>query len=505
MHNLSVKKGFALILPCLVFITMQVVFQSSQLHSILNLESLALFSVLVFVGVWAGVLLEFKNRMVSSIVIGALFSIFLNFIVSIEYSEIRMRHSVPFYFLIGFSIHWFMGGKLLVIISSGLIAVLLSTLLLPSEKPWKENTFKLAKTVLPSNYRSPILHIILDGHLGLAAFPRQIEGVERLKKRIEGIYKQYGFKVYSHAFSRHNYTQNSIPEILNLKEIKIDKSYIKTDPKRGFVLKKSAVFEQYRKHGYELNVFQTDVMDFCSLGYFSYCLTAPYRNLAWLSKSGFDFSTKFFVLASAFLNQSNLFRWFERYVLARWNIAAHPKSFPPVNMVEMFKRISRSTDLIKPGTVSLAHVLLPHEPYALDELCNLRPISEWYPQNLIKDQESYFAQMNCTYTLLEELFESIRNNQSAKDAIIIVHGDHGSRIAHKEKYAKLYTYSTLFAVRHPNLPANVLSDEESTTTLFSKHVLEYLGLNDGKKFRNNSIMKIKEAGGELVEDSALKF
>ena len=75
----------------------------------------------------------------------------------------------------------------------------------------------------------------------------------------------------------------------------VDKSYIKTDPKRGFVLKKSAVFEQYRKHGYELNVFQTDVMDFCSLGYFSYCLTAPYRNLAWLSKSGFDFSTKFFV------------------------------------------------------------------------------------------------------------------------------------------------------------------------------------------------------------------
>ena len=78
-----------------------------------------------------------------------------------------------------------MGGKLLVIISSGLIAVLLSTLLLPSEKPWKENTFKLAKIVLPSNYRSPILHIILDGHLGLAAFPRQIEGVERLKKELE--------------------------------------------------------------------------------------------------------------------------------------------------------------------------------------------------------------------------------------------------------------------------------------------------------------------------------
>ena len=292
-------------------------------------------------------------------------------------------------------------------------------------------------------------------------------------------------------------------------EIKIDKSYIKTDPKFGFILKKSTVFEWYRKHGYDLNVFQTDIMDFCSLGYISYCLSAPYRNLFWLSQSNYDLRQKLFVLTSAFLNHSTLWRWIEGAVLIKWGVAKHsvtlPKFFPPVNMVEMVKRVSKSVDLIKPGAVLFAHILLPHEPPALDDLCNLRPPNEWFPNKIEHDQEYYFAQMNCTYTLLEELFDSIKENPQAKNAIVVVHGDHGSRIAVNAQSERLFTYSTLFAVRHPNTSHGIYRDEDSITTLFSKHVLEYLGLNEGKTFRNNSIMGFRGVGSQLVEEGPLKF
>jgi hypothetical protein len=122
-------------------------------------------------------------------------------------------------------------------------------------------------------------------------------------------------------------------------------------------------------------------------------------------------------------------------------------------------------------------LLLPHYPYAFDETCHTRPPTEWrtrtnghdadVPAGSNNTRESravryglYAQQLVCLQGKLAELMDAIPDALQS-DAIVLVQGDHGSRISLVEAEADRTRslapsdyadhFSALFAVRAPGL------------------------------------------------------
>ena len=120
--------------------------------------------------------------------------------------------------------------------------------------------------------------------------------------------------------------------------------------------------------------------------------------------------------------------------------------------------------------------MMPHYPYVYNANCELRQPQEWLERvdgdaplgvaNTVDSRAAryarYFEQASCVLKKLEGLMAAIPPSLR-RDAIVIIQGDHGSRLSLIEPelpggsrmsaadYAD--SYSTLFAVRSPDLEA----------------------------------------------------
>ena len=132
------------------------------------------------------------------------------------------------------------------------------------------------------------------------------------------------------------------------------------------------------------------------------------------------------------------------------------------------------------GTYYYAHVLLPHWPYVFRQDCSVQPAEAWRynvvhefgQKNTLKTRHEryrlYLQQVQCTQRVIARLVDSATANPALKDAIILVHGDHGSRIALADRngldklgYDK-WAYEmdqrgTLLAIRAPHLAIESVS------------------------------------------------
>jgi arylsulfatase A-like enzyme len=89
----------------------------------------------------------------------------------------------------------------------------------------------------------------------------------------------------------------------------------------------------------------------------------------------------------------------------------------------------------------------------------------------------YFAQIRCQQTLLDRLFNAMKEAGVWNDAIVIVHGDHGSRIlqnlAVNKNAARLTpedlrdAFSTLFVIRSARQEAAVMREPQPLQRLLS--------------------------------------
>jgi arylsulfatase A-like enzyme len=130
------------------------------------------------------------------------------------------------------------------------------------------------------------------------------------------------------------------------------------------------------------------------------------------------------------------------------------------------------------GRFFFAHVLLPHDPYAFLHDCSINyEIPLWARHAPAKKEPvqsdevyeirtmKYFEQVDCALNSLGQIFEEMKTNEIFERSIIIVHGDHGSRIGkYPAKYENLDQltptdyrahYSTLFAVKIPGQSGRV--------------------------------------------------
>lgn len=233
------------------------------------------------------------------------------------------------------------------------------------------------------------------------------------------------------------------------------------------IMQENALFTALEALGYRLNVYQTGEIDFCQSNRenLDRCWQYPLPNVRSAVESN-NTSLKITILAKTLLGQSSLLR----ALLADTNwyssveVAVHDPDVFEVLGQDILKRAS--------GNYFFAHALIPHGPFIFQSDCaaqyGLPPaltVDRGKNESLIVGDAYevrnglYFAQIDCALKNLQTLIDIMKNNGSYERAIILLHGDHGSRIGpdvhsfdkqHLLRGEHYRTeFSTLFAVKYP--------------------------------------------------------
>ena len=226
---------------------------------------------------------------------------------------------------------------------------------------------------------------------------------------------------------------------------------------------------------------------------------------------------KTLLIAGSYLKQSTLYKLFlnaeiitakhlRRFDIEFSLFEVEAYSLSTLSSDRQFQRIRDEVPQIVAGDYRLHHLILPHFPYVLRADCSLRDVRDWqnYDSFLAEGFNSaetrrdkyrlYFAQLQCLYLRLETFMQELRANGLLENAVVLLHGDHGSRITvnHPPNTALTLitasdlvdSYATLFAVRAPGLAAGVDRTKMSIQKLFPALIASGFGPSFGSELQS---------------------
>jgi hypothetical protein len=331
-----------------------------------------------------------------------------------------------------------------------------------------------------------IVHLILDEHIGLEGIPTDIPEGEKIKTQLREFYEKYGFTTFGGAYSHYSLTLNSIPNLLNFSSASKASMYI-GEGESPHRLLQNTYFERLSQAGYRLNVWWGHHIDYCSHSQvlIDNCLQIPSHGLKISQSVDLNMLERVQLVFSNYINLSNIYGGARNYYETfRNEINPYGVSLPSATWdrhkvttlpyLVSLEALWRSILDLPEGNVAFAHLLLPHSPYVTNADCTIRTsLQDWKynvlsitPQGIPNTKDSwkahyreYFKQVECVYMKLDELFTRMEHAGIFQNSVIIIHGDHGSRIMKTEPTIEneltLSTqdivdgYSTLFAVKIP--------------------------------------------------------
>jgi hypothetical protein len=341
--------------------------------------------------------------------------------------------------------------------------VLLSAMLgLSAHRPFLRTEGTAAAAATASASAPPrLVHLILDAHGGKPAFDLVDSAAPGTWAAIEGSYVRGGFSVWRGAYSRHYFTVRAVPEILGLGQFN---ARLEAD---GGTAGRLRLFDRMRGAGYRVHVIQNEYEELCADNSVASCTTYDHGSLAQVTRLGFRDRIALLLGSFAALSPTSTHLLKLRDGLSvrlmkmglpvsPWLLDWGAKPTPLTAMAASDALVARVAAM-RPGEAVVAHLLLPHYPYGLDAECGVRPYGTWQLRRsyepLAERRAAYAAQALCSAKMVERVAAA-----AGPQAIIVVHGDHGSRIVMNdpptdpakvtaEQFAS--GYSTLFAVRIP--------------------------------------------------------
>ncbi|NNM59828.1 MAG: hypothetical protein HKM04_08440 [Legionellales bacterium] len=374
----------------------------------------------------------------------------------------------------------------------------------------------------------PYIHIIFDEYMGVDAIPTNIGQGQALQNEIKTLFPAYGFRLFTHAYSRYSRTYDSIPNLLNFTPKSQDGYYFPG----GFskqILTENKDFELISKMGYKIRVYQPDYIDFCHAkgADYSYCYTYPvysfkafyHLNFPWTAR--YPYLLKSYLLSS-FIYQNALYD----YVYTIRPLAAKIKIYLPDYPWDQNQLSSLNTlvaleqlkeDVIQhsnDGSAFFAHILLPHSPYIYDENCQIHsnPM-DWLinydfgpqgntPERRVLRYQLYENQLQCLSKSLKTVLDTWQTTGVMKNAIIIIQGDHSSRLPvisptiENEGVCSWQdfndAYPALFAIKAPFYFAGLDNARYSLTYLFGQ-VSEQISHTQFPIDNNNDFVYLTDA------------
>lgn len=347
------------------------------------------------------------------------------------------------------------------------------------------------------NHLPPIIHVILDEQMSPDAVSGSAELIPEIK-RIEQEYIKRNFNFYTDVRSSSHETQESISDILSLKDKAVNN--VTNADKFSYAVKDNRYYEQLAKAGYDVLTIQSSFLDIC--GDFKRCHTYDFYNtshyaqqtiendlnlrmrLAFLQVH-FYFYTKNSKKAKGI---SNVFLY--RKAMITLGVHAENKRSryaSTLAMISVLDEMNKAVQSAENGKAYIFHLLLPHTPYMLDEACHVRAYRDWVLPNRWSSKKldrseiyrAYWEQSICAHAKVMALVDSAIAKFGQDGFIFIVHGDHGARVTFKdtsgvEKDDSADMTQTYFSVKFPQSIGEKFEKESSLPELFVEHVNQLL-------------------------------
>ena len=331
------------------------------------------------------------------------------------------------------------------------------------------------------------VHLVLDEFLGIEGFDGGIPSQAAIKREIVGLLVENGFRVFGRAYSRHADTKQSLASLFNFVDADKSGATIVTSA-NGATLFRNRYFDDLIKNRYNINVYQSSYLDFCqhNIDVINKCLVYAHSSTTSDVLSPFVLTEKLKIILAASTDLMHLkaqvaaaYMVHAREIAAGLGVALPPLvawrgRTGPIPVLPMFDRLIEDVATARRGDMFFAHLLIPHDPYALDADCALRrPAPAWNlrgsgwreetnsPESRLLNYQDYVEQVRCTMRKVGTLLAVLNANPAAKDAVVIIHGDHGSRICLLEAFTQFQdrfattdfidNYSTLYAAKSPTM------------------------------------------------------
>jgi len=345
-----------------------------------------------------------------------------------------------------------------------------------------------------SNAPPRLIHLVLDEHIGIAGLPTHFELGRTVKDCLLRFYQRHGFLMYGGAYSHYFRTFDSIPNLVNFSTESKQKALV-IGKKPPYTLIKNRYFEILSQRQYQLNVLGAGLIDFCSdeTVALQTCRQYKYSALGSLGNQHDSLSLKVPAIFATYLTKYHRYqRLLSAYQdLIQPSLASKGILLPTLpsdslwttgrlrpisaNGMALIEDLWDNILKLPRGHALFAHVMLPHYPYIYRADCTARPINDWRNnlgsvptesrtgESREELYELYLQQVQCLYTKLDVLFNRMRAAGMWEDSIIILHGDHGSRLGLHDPDIDPFNvltesdysdaFSTLFAVKLPGKQA----------------------------------------------------
>lgn len=513
--------------PALILLTPLVSFLSYHRYDLWRPESLISMGAILLLGLAISAVISLRSELLRPAIVALLLALFLDiqfqtrsvnwtgllsgWHITSENAATVLMGGAGLIVIVLSILTWFFRRHLGTIVSSVFGVMIVSTIALPSDGLPIGETHRASTTErvnLP-----PVVHLILDGHIGLAGLPDDIPGGDELRRDLAAFYERYGFTVFPRAHSQYINTYESIGNMLNGEASPIYANNVVDIsgkvPDFGIRLRENRWFQVLAERGYKIRIYQTDFLDFCDpdMAAIEYCLTVPSNSIFSLMGAELPVELKTWAIIGKHLSGSFSIGIAKRLISPLEeqddliNEAVGWFSPPPrlgaISAFSVMDRIAGDLRKAELGTAIFAHLLAPHGAYIFDADCSLKTdigswVGPWARDALLAKRKNtlatrrtryllYFDQVRCTQRKLAQIFEALRDTGQFADATIIIHGDHGSRISlfapsnesidGVSRDDLIDSYSTLFALRHSELAAGQDRSQQSINNLFAEIML----------------------------------
>jgi hypothetical protein len=326
--------------------------------------------------------------------------------------------------------------------------------------------------------------MILDEHGGTGGSPDPA-----FRQMVTDFYMRHGFRLFERAYSRHFHTVNAIPDILNFGAAGESRTVSKS-----LDIGRTSYLSALGRSGYQLRLYQSNFADFCRYHSFETCTSAWGPSLSFVKDEPLPINERARLIALKFADMSSAavlvadiiddvteLTAFQRLGIPQMTVKTAAVS-DSLGGFALLQRIASDVSAAKPGQAYFAHVLAPHFPYVRSRDCNFVLPSRWLARRSVHEiearREAYRSQVACVMRHLETIVRNFQASPGGKNGIIIVHGDHGSRITaldpeevHRNRISPadlMAGYSSLFAVRSPTISVGIDRVPQSSPLLLKR-------------------------------------
>jgi len=300
-----------------------------------------------------------------------------------------------------------------------------------------QNLISMRRPTSASGELHHVIYIFLDEQIGIAGFPTDIEGGSQAKWDLQKVLSKHHFTTYPYAFSNYPDTWDSIPSILNSRLLTFTGEYMKEGGSNS-LLRDNLLFESLKNRGYALSIYQSDYINFASprLGNLT-VRTYQSNKLSAMHLIRMKWSERLRQILTIYM-QSDSFWWdtFRDLVGKRYHDTKHLMG--PLVLHDIWPdTLLADIKSAQRNTLFFVHLLTPHFPYVYKSDGTVRDLGAWFndykPSGLPEWEykrwyKDYAEQVRYVAKQLDEFCSQLQNADVYDSSLIIIQGDHGSRI-----------------------------------------------------------------------------